>query len=104
MSLFYTYECPDTILEEIEHAIMKCSEGEEIKLHLEAESYKATLSHGKSNCDLSFKIFKVGEDDYFCIEFTRKSGTYISFLNLQKRIENWIQGIEEPPEEILEAE
>lgn len=99
MSLYFTYESPDAIRDELEQAIMKCPEEEEFKMNTDEESYKTTIAHGKKNCEMSFKISRVGEDDYFCIEFTRKSGTYIDFLGLQKKVENWIEGNESLEEE-----
>lgn len=83
-------ENPDTIMEILEDYQTSKEEEEEVKVDVDGESYKAAIEYAKNNVKIGVKIFRVGEQDLFCVDFTRKDGDLIDFLSSFKEIEDHI--------------
>lgn len=70
---FFLPESPDVIFEMLQD-YCTINEEEEIKVELDETQYKAMVISDKYRVELGVKITKVGDQDNFCVDFTRKSG------------------------------
>ena len=91
-------ENPDTIMEVIGDLINTKSEEEEITMTIDDKRYKATITYNKQppseevKADpliVTFRILRVEDatQEYFCLDFIRKSGDSIEFINFFKDLE-----------------
>ncbi len=100
---FFLPDSPDVISDLFEDYQLLKQDEEEIKVEIDPDTYKAKIFTERFNVDLVAKITRVGEENNFCVEFTRKSGDMFDFLNFCKALQNFIEyklGYkEEEPEE-----
>lgn len=83
-------ENPDTIMEIIEDFANEKGEEEEVKIDIDEKVYKAKIEYARNNVDIRIKIFRVGDGDLFCVEFVKKNGVIMEFLNTVEEIKEHI--------------
>ena len=77
---------PDNIMEVIEDFCVNKQE-EEFKVQIADKQYKAQIVNGKNNVVIGVKVLKIEEEERkFCVDFTRKQGDLIEFLDIFKEI------------------
>jgi hypothetical protein len=95
-------ENPDQLMEILEDFCTSKEEDEEVKIEVDENAYKAKIEFAKNDLKIGVKIFRMGEEDLFCVDLVRKSGDLIEFLNLYKEIDLYIRkkyGYEEEEEQ-----
>jgi hypothetical protein len=103
-SIHFSYENPDTLLINLENALVDFKLEEEYKLCVDEEKYKVKLIHIKTETELGLKITRVGEEDYFAVECNRKHGDYMEYLKMFNKTTAWIENEEPVEEEELEED
>ena len=89
---FFLADNPDEVMQLLEDYCMSKDESEEIKIQVNEKEYKATVIKGKTNVTAGIKILSVGnEEGLFCIDFTRRGGDLIDFLDLFKEIKDYLE-------------
>lgn len=70
--------------------ITQKQETEEALIEVSEEAYKAKITDNTNDCEVKVQLLKV-EDDEFCVDFTKKRGQFIDFLNLFKGFKDFIR-------------
>ena len=83
---FFLPENPDEIMMLIEDYCINNGEDEEVKCEIDDKKYKAKIIYGKTNVELGVKIMRVSDEDYFCVECTRRGGDLIEFFNVYQEL------------------
>lgn len=93
-------ENPDTILEIVQDYVDQKAQEEDISIEVKEGTYKAVITYNKQPTSeevqvepiiTNFRITRVGTDDVFVVDFTKKSGDAIEFLSFYKDLETHIQ-------------
>ena len=78
-------------MKHIEDYCTTLTETEEVKFRVYDHEYKIRISLVQKETDLCIKVYRVGEKDVFCVDFSRKSGDLIQFLNEFSQIKNYLE-------------
>ena len=82
---FMTEYDPEFILEIVENYCDTRAEGEELTYERKEDAYKAKLTNPINGLQVKVEVLKM-ENDKFCVDFTKKRGQYIDFMNEFKKI------------------
>lgn len=85
----FTTRHPLRLLKKLQAFVATKPEEEEVKMVQDETTYKATITSPQQNVELVAKVLKV-KDGQFCLDFTRKKGELLDFMNLFKEIKDFV--------------